>query len=95
MIYFKARPTLLQHVYDELPEEEREEFFQTAEEFSSGLNATIEGARNYLRRTSKSPPSFMSSRWLIARRRSLALLDAIEEAGDGMFRLDIRGGVHV
>ena len=45
--------------------------------------------RNYLRRTSKSPPSFMSTRWLMARRRSLALLDAIEEAGDGMFRLDV------
>ena len=95
MIYFKAMPTLLQHVFDELPEEEREEFLQTAEEFSSGLNATIEGARNYLRRTSKSPPSFMSTRWLMARRRTLALLDAIEDAGDGLARLDLRGGVNV
>ena len=51
MIYFRAKPTLLRHVFDLLPEEEREEFFQTSEEFSSGLDATIEGARNYLRRT--------------------------------------------
>ena len=42
-------------VYDQLPEHEREEFFQTAEEFSSRLEATIEGARNYLRRTCKKP----------------------------------------
>ena len=87
MIYFRRMPTLPRHVYEEFPEEEREEFLQTSEEFSSGLNATIEGARNYLRRTSKSPPSFMSTRWLMARRRTLALLDAIEDAGDGLARL--------
>ena len=95
MIYFRAKPTLLRHVFDLLPEEEREEFLQTSEEFSSGLDATIEGARNYLRRTSKSPPSFMSTRWLMARRRrSLSWMQSKRPA-TGLVRLDIKGGVHV
>ena len=69
-------PRLLIDILRTLPEEDRAEFRQTARDFSTGLNATIEGAASAMRRWVANPPSWINARRQMERQRFLATLDA-------------------
>lgn len=71
--------SLLVDVYRTLPEEDRAEFKQTAEDFETGLNATIEGAARAMRRWVQYPPSWITARRQQQRQRFLAALDRFVE----------------
>lgn len=69
-------PRLLIDLYRMLPQEDRAEFRQTARDFATGLNATIEGAASAMRRWVANPPSWINARRRMERQRFLAILDA-------------------
>jgi len=73
-------PRFLIDVYRTLPQESRAEFRDVADDFSYGLNSTIEGAHRAMKMWVANPPSWISDRRQLARQRFLAILDEVREA---------------
>lgn len=70
-------PRLLIDALRTLPQHDRADFRETAQDFSCGLNSTIIGAASAMRLWVANPPSWIGDRRQQARIRFLAALDAV------------------